>query len=188
MNKELDKILDHSYDGIQEFDNPLPRWWLLTFYGAIVFAAIYFSYYHIGTGPSPEQELASDLTAIKELEARSLKEVPPPSPEQLEAVFQDPKNREAGKAIFSGKCASCHGQSGEGQIGPNLTDDYWIHGDGSMSAVFTVVSTGVPEKGMPPWGNMLKREEILAVVSYVHSLDDTHPASPKAPQGVKIHD
>lgn len=185
MNRDTDELLDHDYDGIQEFDNPLPRWWLLTFYGAIVFSVFYFGYYHMGSGPSLVQELAQDIDKVKAMELASKKEVPPPSEAELQAILADAGKKALGGSIYQEKCASCHGKNGEGQIGPNLTDDYWIHGDGTLVSLMPVVSDGVPDKGMPPWGSMLSRDELMQVVAYVNSVQGTKPANPKAPQGNK---
>lgn len=185
-NKEA-KLLDHEYDGIQELDNPLPNWWLTTFYGAIIFAVIYFAYYHLGNGPSLEQELHADMDAIRILKQSHLQKNAGPSEADLMVVFQDSAKRESGKTIFAEKCATCHGFNGEGQIGPNLTDKFWIHGNGSLTGIFTVVSEGIAEKGMPPWKAMLKPDEIYAVVAYAKSLQGTNPAKPKAPQGIEVN-
>ena len=183
--RETDELLKHDYDGIQEFDNPLPRWWLLTFYGAIIFSFFYFGYYHLGSGPSLEQELAQDISKVKAMELAAQKDTPPPSEQELKALLADASKKALGSSIYQIRCASCHGKSGEGQIGPNLTDDYWIHGDGSLTALVPVVTSGVPEKGMPPWGAMLSRDELMQVIAYVSSLRGSNPANPKAPQGEK---
>ncbi|MGZ3712316.1 MAG: cbb3-type cytochrome c oxidase N-terminal domain-containing protein [Bdellovibrionota bacterium] len=184
-NKKDAKLLDHNYDGIQEFDNLLPNWWLATFYGAIIFGIFYVGYYEFGPGPSSMQTLKQDLAQNAELQKRS-QQVAGPSESELLAIFNDHEKREAGAAVFKEKCVACHGAHAEGQIGPNLTDKFWIHGDGSLSAILTVVSDGVADKGMPPWKTMLKREEILDVVAYVKSLKGSNPANPKAPQGNEV--
>ncbi len=180
------EILDHNYDGIQEFDNPLPSWWLLTFYGTIIFAVLYVGYYHFGSGPSLDDELASDLHEVKlRMEAQRQAE-PPPSDEELNALFAKPEVREHGKKLFGEKCAACHGGAGEGGIGPNLTDKFWLHGQGRLADLIKIVADGVPEKGMPPWKSLLSREQVMAAAAHVHGLAGTKPANPKAPQGEKI--
>jgi len=183
QNQAEGEILDHSYDGIQEFDNPLPNWWLATFYITIVFAFLYVGYYHFGPGPSLDQELATGLEMIKAQEAANQKSAAPLTDEVLAAAFADPSVRESGKKIFVEKCLACHGASGEGGIGPNLTDAYWIHGNGGLAALVKVVSEGVADKGMPPWSALLKQAEIVAVASHAKGLQGTKPANPKAPQG-----
>lgn len=186
--KGEDEVLEHDYDGIQEFDNPLPNWWLATFYGAIIFSFFYVAYYHFGPGLSLDEELAADLAIVKAQEAAGRKNAPPVSDGELAAVFADPGKRAKGKQIYAEKCLACHGAAGEGQIGPNLTDAYWLHGSGALSSLLKVVSAGVPEKGMPPWEALLKPEELLAVVAHVKSLQGTNPGKAKPPQGELVKD
>jgi cytochrome c oxidase cbb3-type subunit 3 len=179
-----DKLLDHEYDGIKELDNPLPGWWLATFYGAILFSILYVFHYHIGSGKTLEQEAQEHL---EEIQAKAkLAPSTGPTEEALLAVAQDPKLKNLGHEVYEAKCASCHMAKGEGSIGPNLTDAYWIHGDGGLVAIANVVAEGVPEKGMPPWKAMLKEQEYFAVVVYVHSLKGSNPPNAKGPQGVEI--
>lgn len=186
MNKQEEKVLDHNYDGIQEFDNPLPSWWLATFYLAIIFSFFYVGYYHFGRGPTPEEELAKDMADLKARESAGAAQDPGPNPEALAAIFGDADRREEGHKLFLEKCSSCHGPDGGGGIGPNLTDKFWIHGKGSLVDIAQVVSEGVADKGMPQWKLMLKKDEIYSVVAYVKSLRGTHPANPKAAQGDEV--
>lgn len=186
-NREREaEILPHDYDGIQEFDNPLPNWWLLTFYLSIAFSAVYIAYYHFGSGPSPEQEMQADVAQVQALAEASRKAAPPPSDDELNAVFADPGKRALGKQIYTEKCAACHGNEGQGMIGPNLTDKFWIHGNGSLAAVLKVISDGVADKGMPPWGPLLAKEQLLAATAHVKGLQGTKPANPKEPQGTEV--
>jgi cytochrome c oxidase cbb3-type subunit III len=186
---DKEKLLDHNYDGIQEFDNPLPGWWLATFYGTIIFAALYIGYYHLGSGRGPNEELATELESVKAKQQTAQQGQPEgPNAEELQAVFADAARRDAGKKIFAEKCATCHGPEGGGLIGPNLTDNYWIHGKGTLVDIATVVSEGVLDKGMPPWKTMLKKDEIYSVVAFVKSLKGSHPSNPKPPQGEEVKD
>lgn len=186
MNKQNEPVLDHEYDGIKELDHPLPRWWLITFYLSMVFAVLYIAHYHFGSGKSLEEELAADMAKIEEQKKLSASLEPQAlSEETLLAVFKDPAQREMGHKVFTEKCASCHGGSGEGGIGPNLTDRYWLHGNGSLSAIAKVVGDGVPDKGMPSWRALLKDNEYQTVVAFVRSLKDSKPANGKAPQGIE---
>ncbi len=182
-SKDKDELLDHDYDGIKEFDNPLPNWWLTTFYGAIVFAFLYVGYYHFGPGPSLDEELAQDLAQVKALALSMKKQAPPATEAELAALLANPAKLAQGKKIFAEKCMVCHGAQGEGQIGPNLTDAYWIQGSASLASIMKVVMVGVAEKGMPPWEALLKPEEIQAVTAFVKTLQGTKPANPKPPQG-----
>ena len=183
LKGEESLLLDHNYDGIQELDHPLPRWWVSLFYLTIVFAAGYVSYYMTGIGPSLREELA---TSLAEIEAR--KPAPQPggdglSDEALIALAAQPEKVANGKDVFAGKCAACHGDKGQGIIGPNLTDDHWLHGTGKPSEVAAIVRDGVVEKGMPPWGPVLTPDELKNVTAYIRSIHGTKPAGAKEPQG-----
>jgi cytochrome c oxidase cbb3-type subunit III len=184
--KETDELLNHEYDGIRELDNPLPGWWLATFYATIVFAVLYVGYYHFGPGLSLKDELANDMAKLEERQRLAKKASPGPDEATLLAIVSDPAQMAIGKAEYIGKCASCHGILGEGSIGPNLTDKFWIHGDGSLVAIHQLVEEGVAEKGMPPWKAMLKPAELNAVVAFAHSLKGANPPNAKPPQGVEV--
>jgi cytochrome c oxidase cbb3-type subunit 3 len=178
--------LDHNYDGIEELDNQLPRWWLNTFYGTIVFAALYFAYYMAGPGPSPVDEFQKDWQNHQNAElARQNGQGPQVSESELNALSQDPNVCKKGREIYTSKCASCHGPEGQGGIGPNMTDSYWLHG-AKLSEIFLVVNKGVPEKGMPPWGSILKENEMKEVVAYIKSIHGSTPPNAKSPQGELI--
>ena len=178
-----DRILEHEYDGIQEYDNPMPRWWLMTFAGTIIFSVIYyFNVGPIGNGKGRIADYEDDMKAF------ALAHPTPTgsdmTPAQLLALVKDHEKVEAGKTVFLANCASCHRPDGGGLIGPNLTDTYWIHG-GTLTDIYTTVTNGVLEKGMPQWGKLLKPEQVQDVVAYVATLQGTNPPNPKAPQGVQ---
>lgn len=183
-----DKLLDHDYDGIRELDNPLPGWWLATFYGAIVFAVLYVYAFHVNSNKTSRDNLNQDLAEVKAAQKASGGGADGPQEEKLLAMIGSVEAQNKGKGIFQEKCLSCHGPAGQGGIGPNLTDDYWLHGDGKPMAIATTVFNGVAEKGMPPWKALLPEEDIYAVVSFVRTLHGTHPENPKAPQGNLVHD
>ncbi|MFO0073619.1 MAG: cbb3-type cytochrome c oxidase N-terminal domain-containing protein [Gemmatimonas sp.] len=176
-----DKLLNHTYDGIQEYDNPMPRWWLLTFAATIVFSVIYlFNIGPVGSGKGRIADYEADMAAYA-------KAHPAPtggdmSSDQLLALVKDEEAMEEGKEAYTAYCASCHAPDGGGLIGPNLADAYWLHG-GTIADIYKTVTIGVLEKGMPPWGKTLKPEQLSAVVAYVSTLQGTTPANPKAPQG-----
>jgi len=172
-------LLDHNYDGIQELDNPLPRWWVYLFIACCIFAAGYFSYYTFFGGPTLVEELDQKL-AKKTSATHSGSQV------NFDALLNDQKVVAQGKVVFDSKCVSCHNAQGQGLIGPNLTDSYWIHGKGTPEDIQKVVTEGVPDKGMLSWGPLLKPEEMQAVVVFVHSLRGTNPPNPKEPQGTKF--
>lgn len=181
MSDESTPIKGHDYDGIQEYDNPLPMWWLITFFGAIIFGYIYWLHYESGAGPTLRQEFEADM---KKMEANKPKRQD--SGEALAKLAGDSGARAAGGAVFKSKCAVCHGPELQGGIGPNLTDDFWLHGKGTLPDIVEVVSTGVLDKGMPSWSTQLSADEINSVAVFVASARGSNPPNPKAPQGEKV--
>jgi cytochrome c oxidase cbb3-type subunit 3 len=180
-DEKKEVILDHDYDGIQEYDNPLPNWWLMTFFGTIIFAFLYYTHYEIsGVQKTQLQELANDLKSSKAAEPACAEFTEESLEQKLNAMAAD-----TGKQVFTEKCSVCHGPKGEGLIGPNLTDHFWIHGKGTRLDIYSTVTKGVLDKGMPSWETMLKPEELLAAVKYVYGLRGSNPPNPKAPQGVE---
>ncbi len=179
----MSKLTDHNYDGIQELDNDLPKWWLASFYITIIYAVIYYGYYELGSGPSIQQEFESDIAAIDVKRASSSSQSSFPNESKLSAYLNNNEKLVTGKAVYQSKCLSCHGDKGQGTIGPNLTDNYWVHGDGKAVNIAKVIHSGVPEKGMPPWSAILSEDEAYAVTSYVKSLQGTNPPGAKEPQG-----
>lgn len=174
-------LLDRNYDGIEEMDYPLPSWWVAIFYITIIFSVFYCGYYLTGIGPSLRDELASYMKEINAKKAAQGGGSGIPD-DQVLASFHDP-NLKHGQEVYMTKCLPCHGDKGQGVIGPNLTDDYWIHGSGQPGEVATTIRDGVNEKGMPSWGAVLAPQDILDVAAYVRSLHGTNPPNGKAPQG-----
>ena len=177
---------DHEYDGIKELNNPLPGWWLMTFYITVIFAVIYFAYYQLFGGPTLDQELKTQMSSIKAVQEKTEEAEEVKTQADYLALVSSPEAIAKGKAEFLAKCMPCHGDKGQGIIGPNLTDDYWIHGDGTIPAILTVMNTGVPEKGMPPWKGVIPPDLQEDVAAYVYSIHGTNPPGAKAPQGEKI--
>jgi cytochrome c oxidase cbb3-type subunit 3 len=181
-----DHLLDHSYDGIQEYDNPMPRWWVWIFYATIAFSILYGLNLIPGIGRG-RGWIVDYEREVTEARAKYAALGPPGagvSEPALIAMTKEPAKLAEGKSIFTTNCSPCHRADGGGLIGPNLTDDYWVHGGRPLEIVHTVVH-GVQAKGMPAWGQILKPEQLPVVVAYVMSLHDTHPPNPKAPEGVK---
>lgn len=181
MAEVKDELLDHDYDGIQEYDNPLPRWWLGMFYICIAYAVFYMPYYGMAYGPTPEQEWEQDMEAWNELHPQ----VELASAEEMAEIVKDPAKIAAGKEIYNMRCLACHAADGGGLVGPNLVDDYWLHG-GSPVDIAKVIYDGVPAKGMIAWKSQLSVEEIYAATAFIYSLHGTTPAKPKDPQGEKF--
>lgn len=177
------KLMDHTYDGIQEYDNPLPRWWVIIFWATILFSVLYVVNVPIfGRGRGRIADYEADMAAWKAAHPTPTVES---SPQELAALAQDRNAIALGKQVFATNCASCHRPDAGGLIGPNLTDDYWIHG-GTLSEIHKTVSTGVLAKGMPAWGKILKPDQIDQAVAYVASLRGSNPPNPKAPEGVPV--
>lgn len=176
-----EKLLDHNYDGIHELDNPLPAWWVHLFNGTIVFSVIYmiaFTFFIPSAGVIADKKVAALTNTL------TGKTVTVPDASASSAVFpSDAAALETGAKVYTGKCAACHGAKGEGLVGPNMTDAYWIHGKGTEADIYKVIVEGVPEKGMIPWKPLMSDEEIRAVTVYIKTLQGTNPANPKAPQG-----
>lgn len=181
-----EKLLDHEYDGIKELDNPLPKWWLVTFYLSIIFAVIYFAYYEFMGAPTQEEQLNARMTEINQAREVAEESTGEKSEETFVAMVTDKDIIEPGKIEFMGKCLACHGANGQGLIGPNLTDEYWIHGDGSVTSMIKIINEGITEKGMPPWKGIIAPDLIEKVAVYVYSLQGSDPAGAKAPEGNKI--
>lgn len=171
MSKETDRVLGHAdeADGIEEYDNPLPDWWLGLFWLTIVWAVGYTLHYHLIADRSQESELAAEMAAA---EARYSETAPG------EGFAMTPEAIEAGLALYTTNCAVCHGQDLEGGIGPSLVDDVWIHG-GEVEEVIRTITEGVPEKGMLRWGPILGPDRINQVAAYV--LSESMAGEPETP-------
>ncbi len=181
--QEHDEII-HEYDGIGETDNPLPRWWLLTFYGAIVFSVIYFFHYQVfHSGPNLQEELQASMAGDVQRQLEEAKRLGAINDQVLLTMAKDPTSVAAGHATFTQLCVSCHGEHAEGKIGPNLTDAYWLHG-GKPKQIFETVTNGVPDKGMPTWGKVIGTDKVEQVVSFLLTIRDTNVPG-KPPQGEK---
>ncbi len=180
--KEADVMLDHDYDGIHELDNALPPWWKYGFYITIVLAVIYLLRFHVmGAGPSPEQEYATEMKNAQEQIAAYMAKAKDNVDENT-VTMAEAAGVDAGKELYAKTCVACHGQKGEGGVGPNLTDDYWIHG-GNIKDVFKTIKYGYPDKGMQSWQSQFSPKQIQQLASFVKSLHGTNPANGKAPQG-----
>ncbi|MDP4174775.1 MAG: cbb3-type cytochrome c oxidase N-terminal domain-containing protein, partial [Bacteroidota bacterium] len=152
LEKEQDILLEDNFDGIRELNNKVPPWFNILFYGTIIFAVIYYFSFHVfSTGKLSLDEYTEEMQSAelqKEILLRTGKLLTEDNVTQL----KDSGSLQEGKEIFISKCSICHGRQAEGLVGPNLTDDYWIHG-GSIKDIFKVVKYGVPSKGMITWQN-----------------------------------
>ncbi len=179
--------LEHSYDGIKELDNHLPPWWKWLFYGTIGWSVIYIFVFHISnTLPLQLDEYLAEVELADE-QARKLKASQPVQEideNALAFTLDSVSFITNGKTVFAdNNCGSCHRADGGGNsIGPNLTDEFWLHG-GHIKAVLATVKNGVVEKGMPAWGKALSPQQVRDLTFYILSLQGSKPENAKKPQG-----
>jgi cytochrome c oxidase cbb3-type subunit 3 len=187
MSKEKDKLLDHIYDGIQEYDNPLPPWWLWLFIITVIWGVVYFFVYDIANISENKQVqlYEQEVTEFDKSKASTDKAETLVLTDADFVVSSDAAVIDLGKKVYVKNCVACHLANGEGGIGPNLTDNFWIHG-GEFKNIALTVLNGVPEKGMTTWKGILKKNEILAVANYIWTMNGTNPPNAKAPQGTEF--
>jgi cytochrome c oxidase cbb3-type subunit 3 len=181
---DQERLLDHNYDGIQEYDNPMPRWWVWIFWATIIFSLLYWidaGGFMRGPGRIADYERTM-ADAAKKFPSSAGADAA-----TLAALAKDPSALALGKTVFTTNCAVCHRADAGGNIGPNLTDEYWLHG-GTITEINHTINVGVLDKGMPNWGKMLSQQQVNAVTVYVASLRGSNPPNPKAPQGVKVEE
>lgn len=185
IEEEKNLEIDHAYDGIKELNNPVPAWFNFLFFGTMIFAAAYLFYYHIGGyGDLQDKEYENEMARAQIEKATYLEKSANTIDENSVKLDNTPEVLADGKTIFNANCVVCHGDKGQGIIGPNLTDDYWLHG-GGVNNVFKTIKYGVPEKGMISWEKNLNPKQISAVTNFIISLKGSNPAGAKAPQGEK---
>ncbi|PWK77356.1 cytochrome c oxidase cbb3-type subunit 3 [Mucilaginibacter oryzae] len=188
LSEEKDLIIEHDYDGIQELDNPIPGWFMYLFYITIIFAVGYILIYHVlGIGQLQYDEYKTEMAQADIAKKEYLSKAANRVDENTVKLVTDPAVLASGQAIFKQSCVPCHGDHAQGVVGPNLTDDYWLHG-GKISDVFKTIKYGVQAKGMPTWEKQLSPKQISDVANYVKSLHGSNPANPKEPQGEKETD
>lgn len=179
-NPQEPKLLDHEVDGIKELDNLLPRWWVWLFNLCNLFAVLYLLYYHVfRAGDLQAAEYAKEAKRGEEIKnaaiARFESSLDSLQPSKDQAMLAE------GLRIFTTSCAPCHRADGGGLVGPNLCDNYWIHGSNYVDNLKTIIN-GVPAKGMITWRGLLKPDQIQAVGSYIYTLRGSNPKNPKPPE------
>lgn len=185
LEQEKEILIAHDYDGIQELDNPIPGWFMYLFYATIIFSVGYLLNYHVfRTGSLQYAEYRNEMAQADIEKKAYLSKAANRVDENTVKLVQDPAVLTAGGAIFKSTCAPCHGDHAQGNVGPNLTDDYWLHG-GKINDVFKTIKYGVLAKGMPTWEKQLSPKQISDVANYIKSLQGSNPVNPKAPQGNK---
>ena len=177
-----EKII-HEYDGIKEADNHLPRWWLMSLYGTILFGAVYWlgaSAFDIPL--SPGAVYAEEQARAAAAEAEKLKAMGAANDDNLVMMAKNAAILAEGRDTFLKNCASCHAQTGGGAIGPNLTDKNWLHGGAPMQ-IYTTIKSGSTRAGMPAWGTLIGEQRVRLAAAYVVSIKNTNVPGGKAPQG-----
>ncbi|MEM6300022.1 MAG: cbb3-type cytochrome c oxidase N-terminal domain-containing protein [Bacteroidota bacterium] len=178
-------LLDHNYDGILELDNRLPPWWKYGFYLCIIGAFAYLYVFYTGISPDSIDEYVAEVEQAEAAQRAYLEKLANSINESnVVALAADDAGIGKGKAIFTKYCKTCHGDVGQGGAGPNLTDEYWLHG-GSINDVFKTIKYGVTEKGMQAWQKKLTPQDMQQVSSFILTLQGTNPPDGKEPQGEK---
>jgi cytochrome c oxidase cbb3-type subunit 3 len=185
MEEEKNMLIEHDYDGIRELDNPTPAWFMWLFYITIIFAFTYMLNFHVfKLSPLQDEEYAVEMKNADIEKQAFLAKSANRVDENSVKLSTDVAVLNDGKGIFMKNCVPCHGQHAEGIVGPNLTDEFWLHG-GKIGNLFKTIKNGVPDKGMISWEKQLTPKQIADVANYIKSLAGSHPANPKAPQGDK---
>lgn len=183
IENEEEILMDHEYDGIRELDNNLPPWWKYGFYLTVFVGFVYMIHYHVTkTGDLQAAEYTKEVNKAKTEIAEYMKNAANNVDETTVKFLDSPTDMAAGKEVFLSVCSACHGKLGEGGVGPNFADEYWIHG-GSVQDIFKTIKYGFPDKGMKAWKEDLSPMQIAQVTSYIKTLTGTNPPNQKAPQG-----
>lgn len=183
QNKDEAKLIEgHVYDGIQEYDNPMPKWWLYIFYITIAWSVYYVIGISLGWINDYDANLDKENQKIDALVAAAAEASPEVTPELLDAAIESQEFLVEGEAKYASTCSACHGRAGEGGIGPNLTDNAWIHG-GSPMDVYHIIDVGVPAKGMAAWGKTLSHPEHVGLVVFMETIRNTNVEGGKEPEG-----
>lgn len=185
LQDEKHLLLDHDYDGLQELNHPLPKWWNIIFYASIAFSVGYFAYYQLMGGPSLHEEFDKDYARVVAAQEEFKKVHSGFNLEVYNKTVADDGVKK-GAVVFETYCTPCHAENGRGDVGPNLTDEYWLLAKSTPETIFPVIFNGSEANGMPVWGDQITPEEIYQVTAFVSSLKNTHAKDGKAPQGEKV--
>ena len=164
----------HEFDGIREFDNKLPQWWLWTFFGAIIFSFFYWFHYEVlHTGPGQLQAYEMEIEKAEKLRDELIASSMDLTDDGLIKLSQDPEVVARGKGVFASTCIACHKADGSGSIGPNLTDNSWLHG-GKPIQIFTVIDKGVTGTQMQAWGPPFGPKRVADVTAFLITIKGTN--------------
>ena len=184
MRPSSDPLLDHEYDGIREYDNPLPGWWVALLWATMIFSVVYVFYYHSGVeGRSIEGDYQSEVAAFAQQLIARYGELAADQ-DTILRYAQDPMAMAGMGSQFKARCAQCHANDGGGNIGPNLLDDHYIHIK-DVADLYRVIKDGVVAKGMPAWGQQLSETQLVLMAAYVAQLRG-QGAGGKQPEGNPI--
>ncbi len=182
IEKESEIMLNHDYDGIRELDNNLPPWWKYGFYLTIAISVIYLIHFHVSkTGDLQGTEYTKSIAAAK-VELDEYMKTSANNVDETTVKMLEGDNLIAGKEVYIANCVACHGKLGEGGVGPNLTDAYWLH-SGGISDIFKTIKYGIADKGMKAWKEDLSPMQMAQLSSYIKTLSGTNPPNGKAAQG-----
>ena len=165
IEQEADIDLGHDYDGIRELNNRLPPWWLYGFYLTIIIGGIYLWRFHVShTGPTSKEEFETAVAQADIKIQQYLKSKGESVDENTVTLLTQAADLSEGKQMFVKSCASCHKPNGAGDVGPNLTDDYWLHGN-DVKSIFKTIRYGI--NAMPQWQNTYSNKQIAQLTSYI---------------------
>jgi cytochrome c oxidase cbb3-type subunit 3 len=183
LEQEHELLMEHTYDGIEELDNPTPPWFMYLFYSTVIFAVVYGFYYHVyATDNLQAGEYKAEIVVAEKAREAYMKQFANSINEDNVTLTTDAKDLTSGSTIYTTNCVACHGDKGQGGVGPNLTDKFWIHG-GGIKDLFKIITHGVPQKGMIAWEKTLNPLQIQKVASFILTLQGTNPPGAKEPQG-----
>lgn len=188
LNEEEESLLlNHNYDGIEEFNYPLPTWWLWTFNGGIIFAAIYIYFYNVAGAPSLRDEYNKEIVKLEKIQEEQRKLTGNFSIEEYNQWSSQDNSKTMAAEVYNENCMSCHEEGGKGDIGPNLTDSHWLNiKKVEPTNLYAFIRIGNEDNGMPGWQDTLEKEELFAVVKYIMDIKDTNIAGGKEAQGELI--
>lgn len=182
IEEEEDLDMSHDYDGIRELDNKVPSWWTWAFFLSVLFAIIYL-YRMFGSGTLPNQYVElSQANETASVEKAAYLKKGANNVDENTVIMMSGSDITEGSSLYAKNCVACHGANGQGGVGPNLTDDYWIH-KGGIKDIFYTIKYGWAEKGMKSWQVDFSPMQMAQLASFVKSLHGTNPAAAKEKQG-----
>ena len=189
IEQEKELVMEHTFDGIEELDNPTPAWFMVLFYGSILFAIGYLLNYHVFSyGKLQDEEYVIEVQQAEEAKIAMLMK-PGSAANQINennvTLSADKAQFADAAVLFKNACMPCHGENAQGLVGPNLTDEFWLHG-GTVKDIFKTIKYGVPDKGMIAWEKTMRPKQMAAMANYILSLQGSNPVGAKAPQGKKL--